>query len=298
MPQYKVKDPTSGKTVVLTGDSPPTAAELEQIFAEINKQPELAAAPAKGDPSHPLATVGDAVIEGAKGFGKSAARTALNLGELVHMIPGVTGAVDALYKSPGLSDTAFAEARAQTQYTNNAQRVGAVAENLLEMAVPVSKAAAAIPTTAKAGAKFQSVMGAAHSVPVDVNGPGAVALRIAELADRGGSMPMAVRKFLARITDPQKAAMTYQEARDFASNISRLSANEYGRLTPAVAKAAQQAGKGAEYASAMKEYAQAMKIKGAIDAVAEGAKKGLPYATAAGAGTWLTLKLRQALSGE
>jgi hypothetical protein len=313
MPQYKVKDPTSGKTVVLTGDSPPTAAELEQIFAEINKQPEPAAAPAKGDPSHPLATVGDAVIEGAKGFGKSAARTALNLGELVHMIPGVTGAVDALYKSPGLSDTAFAEARAQTQYTNNAQRVGAVAENLLEMAVPVSKAAAAIPTTAKAGAKFQSVMGAAHSVPVDVNGPGAVALRIAELADRGGSMPMAVRKFLARITDPQKAAMTYQEARDFASNISRLSANEYGRLTPAVArevaglrvalneavaKAAQQAGKGAEYASAMKEYAQAMKIKGAIDAVAEGAKKGLPYATAAGAGTWLTLKLRQALSGE
>jgi hypothetical protein len=124
---------------------------------------------------------------------------------------------------------------------------------------------------------------------------------------------MAVRKILNRMTDPNKPALNSQEARDFASNISRLSANEYGRLTPAVArevaglrvalneavaKAAQQAGKGAEYASAMKEYAQAMKIKGAIDAVAEGAKKGLPYATAAGAGTWLTLKLRQALSGE
>jgi hypothetical protein len=36
-------------------------------------------------------------------------------------------------------------------------------------------------------------------------------------------MPMAVRKFLNRITDPEKAQMNYEEARDFASNISRLS---------------------------------------------------------------------------
>lgn len=36
MPQYKVTDPTTGKTVVLTGDSPPTAQELEEIFAKVN----------------------------------------------------------------------------------------------------------------------------------------------------------------------------------------------------------------------------------------------------------------------
>lgn len=35
--RYTVKDPTSGKTVVLTGDSPPTKEELEHIFSEINK---------------------------------------------------------------------------------------------------------------------------------------------------------------------------------------------------------------------------------------------------------------------
>lgn len=42
MPTYTVRDPTSGKTVKLTGDSPPTEAELEQIFAKLNP-----AAPAK-----------------------------------------------------------------------------------------------------------------------------------------------------------------------------------------------------------------------------------------------------------
>lgn len=35
MPTYTVTDPTSGRTVKLTGDSPPTEQELEQIFATI-----------------------------------------------------------------------------------------------------------------------------------------------------------------------------------------------------------------------------------------------------------------------
>ena len=34
MPEYEVTDPTTGKTLILTGDSPPTEEELEQIFAE------------------------------------------------------------------------------------------------------------------------------------------------------------------------------------------------------------------------------------------------------------------------
>jgi hypothetical protein len=150
-------------------------------------------------------------------------------------------------------------------------------------------------------------------VPVDVNGPGQVALRINELAERGGSMPMAVRKFLNRVTDPNKPGMVYEEARDFASNISRLSANEFQRLTPVVAKevatlrvalnkavaeAASKAGKGEEYAQAMNEYARAMKLKNAVDAAVDGAKRGIPYATAAGVGYWLTTKVRQALGGE
>jgi len=38
MPTYKVTDPQTGRTVKLTGDSPPTEQELEQIFAQL-KQP-------------------------------------------------------------------------------------------------------------------------------------------------------------------------------------------------------------------------------------------------------------------
>ena len=111
-------------------------------------------------------------------------------------------------------------------------------------------------------------MGAAEHLPVNVNDAGQVALRIQDLAQRGGSMPQAVRQFLARVTDPDQGQLTFGEARDFASNISRLSANETQRLTPVIARevatmrvalnqslaqTAGQAGKGAEYAQAMTE---------------------------------------------
>ena len=32
MPTYKVTDPDTGRTLSLTGDAPPTEAELEEIF--------------------------------------------------------------------------------------------------------------------------------------------------------------------------------------------------------------------------------------------------------------------------
>ena len=35
MPTYIVTDPETGKKVRLTGDSPPTEQELEQIFASL-----------------------------------------------------------------------------------------------------------------------------------------------------------------------------------------------------------------------------------------------------------------------
>jgi hypothetical protein len=37
MPTYKVTDPTTGRTVKLTGDSPPTEQELEEIFSSLPK---------------------------------------------------------------------------------------------------------------------------------------------------------------------------------------------------------------------------------------------------------------------
>jgi hypothetical protein len=42
MPKYRVRDPRSNRTVVLTGDAPPTEQELHQIFATLNAEPRQA----------------------------------------------------------------------------------------------------------------------------------------------------------------------------------------------------------------------------------------------------------------
>ena len=157
---------------------------------------------------------------------------------------------------------------------------GRVAGEAALWALPVSKlvkpagkvveaAAKVIPTRAKAGAKFQQVMGAVGDKPVDLAQAGNSALRIQELAERGGAMPKAVRDLLRRATDPSKADMTYKETRDFYSNISRLSADEMKRLAPpvkrelgalrealneALAKTAASGGQERVYRAAMREY--------------------------------------------
>jgi hypothetical protein len=167
----------------------------------------------------------------------------------------------------------------------------------------VKMAEEALPSAARAGRGFQEVMGAAKNIPVDVSEVGDVALRINQLAERGGSMPMAVRKILNRMTDPKKPAMVYEEMRDFGSNISRLSADEMQRMTPVLrrevarlsaainkanAEAAKIAGKGAEYKSAMREYARAMQMKDALDVMIKRAKQAaLPAAGLGGAAYWL-----------
>lgn len=258
---------------------------------------------------------------------KGGAHTALDAAQALRYVPGVATVTDAVGNAVGgaasralygrtaqpvSGDAAMKQAGDETKYANTTQTVGGGLETLAELAIPVTKGVKAIPSAERAGKAFQSVMGAAKSVPVDVTSSGQVALRIQELADRGASMPMVVRKFLNRITNPSVGPMTYEEARDFASNISRLSANEYQRLSPAVARevaglrvtlnksigdAAQVAGKGAEYASAMKEYAQAQKVKAALDDVWQGAKRAFPYASGAGAGLYLAQKLKDVIGG-
>lgn len=38
MPTYRIKDPTTGRTVRITGDSPPTEQELEEVFKSVGQQ--------------------------------------------------------------------------------------------------------------------------------------------------------------------------------------------------------------------------------------------------------------------
>ena len=184
--------------------------------------------------------------------------------------------------------------------------VGRVAGEAALWGAPVGKgmqlAARVMPTRAKAGLKFQEVMRAVGDKSVDIARPGDAALRITELAERGSAMPKVVRDFLRRSTDPGKGDITYKEARDFYSNISRLSADEMKRLSPvikrelgglreslkeALAKTAASGGKERVYRSAMREYAVASKLR-------ELAEKGVKIA-ATGLGAGAALKAGQAI---
>lgn len=251
--------------------------------------------------------------EVAKGVLKGATSSLAGLGEMMAnagMLPGVQ---PAAFNSD-MRNPVFRRAEEALTAANTPQMVGKGLEVAAEMALPTGVAANAVPRAARAAGKFQEVMAAAKHVPVNADAAGEVGLRIMQLAERGGgSLPRPVSQFLQRITHPDKAPMVYEEARDFASGISRLSANEFQRLTPAVARevaglrvalnkgvaeAAAKAGKGREYAQAMSEYGKAMKLRGIIDDVVTGAKKALPYAGAAAAGTWLTKEALALLGGD
>lgn len=169
-----------------------------------------------------------------------------------------------------------------------------------------------IPSSTRAGARFQEVMGATKNVPVNINDPGSVALRIQQLAERGATMPKVARDFLKRVTDPAKPPMVYEEARDFYHNISRLSADEFKRLTPVMKRevgnlrtalnrsiegAAQQAGKLSEYQSAMREYARRAQLDDLASDIWQGTKRALPFAGVTAAATWGASKLSDLVNG-
>jgi hypothetical protein len=161
----------------------------------------------------------------------------------------------------------------------------------------------ALPSKARAGANFQAVMGAAKDVPIDTTAPGNTALQIKNMADAGGSMPKVVRDFLRRATDPTKGPITYEEARQFQQNASRLSADEYNRLNPNLKRmvgqfsgdlnaantgAAGQVGKADTFTGAMQEYAKRSKLNNAASKagtyLGQQALQKLPWLGAAYAG--------------
>lgn len=152
-----------------------------------------------------------------------------------------------------------------------------------------------IPSRAWAGKVLDSVMQDAGNVPVRLSRSGDAILRAKELSDAGTSMPQAIGKLLARVTRPKGEPLTYSEARDFYSNISRLSADEIGRLNPIMKRqvaiilndlrqdigdAAAQVGRASDYYASIKEYANAAKLGRAAQAIL----KGLGWAGGVGAG--------------
>jgi hypothetical protein len=303
VPTYTITDPQTGKTVKLTGDSPPTPEELEQIFSKVAEGSQ----PYYGEPHpQPSAPAGSGGVMGT-------------LRHAAGYFPGLTGV--------GIQTAQLDREQATgTPHPPNPQGaenikqaltwggnviagmtgMGSAGRDAVEnpkttlatAALPLAgKAArAAIPSKARAGANFEQVMGAAQDIPIDTAKVGNAALRIYQLSERGGTMPKVVRDFVKRATDPAKGDITYKEARDFYHNISRLSADEYNRLSPVMKShinklrgalneslegAAKQGGKLPEYRGAMREYRQASQLSDFADKTWETTRdKALPYGAA------------------
>lgn len=140
-----------------------------------------------------------------------------------------------------------------------------------------TKVASALPSAERAGAALNEVRQAAGSIPISMAKPGNTALELMTQSERGASLPKAVRQFVQRAANPNLGPVTYEEAKDFQSNISNLSANEKMAIKPNTARllgqlnadlkdslkgAADVVGKGDTFAKAMQEYHSAMRLAG------------------------------------
>lgn len=148
------------------------------------------------------------------------------------------------------------------------------------------------PSALKSGASsaFDAVSNAAGSNAVDVSSAADPALDALELKDVGRTMPRVMQRFLQRVSDPNAAPLSYDEARNFYSAAGELSANDQAAITPAmkrllksfksqlgdaISQTAENAGMGGEYAQAMTDYAKAKRLEDSWEFVWDAAKKNL-----------------------
>lgn len=165
----------------------------------------------------------------------------------------------------------------------------------------------------RAGQLFNEVKTAAKTQAVPITEEmSQAAVRAQELADAGAKgMPRVISKFVARVTNPEKPPIAWDEARDFYSNVSRLSANEYQNMNPQMAaqvgkfagafndalrSAAAAAGKGDEYSQAMQLYRTSKAWQRFGSDVWQGVKKAVPWAAGSAAGTAIGSGIARRLS--
>jgi|GEM_PF-4767151 hypothetical protein len=152
----------------------------------------------------------------------------------------------------------------------------------------------------RAGQLFSKVAAAAREIDVPVTDEMYDAINNAkQLANTGAKgLPRVVTKFFNRITNVDEP-LTWDEARQFYSNVSRLSANEYNNMAPQMQRAvgqfasafnntlrstAEAAGMGDEYGQAMQLYARSKAWQKFGSQAWEGFKKALPVAGGVAAG--------------
>lgn len=158
----------------------------------------------------------------------------------------------------------------------------------------------------KAGQLFNEVAAAAKDQPIELSDEVYDALKnIKQLADAGAKGTPRVASKLANRLNNVDEELYWDEARRFYSNISRLSANEYGSMNPQMQRAVGQlghalgdvlndtaavAGKGDQYAQAMQLYAKSKAWQQFGANAWAFVKKAAPYAAGIGAGGRFALR--------
>jgi hypothetical protein len=141
----------------------------------------------------------------------------------------------------------------------------------------VEAVGAAIPSTEKAAKILGDVAEHANNVPVRLTNTWPAMDEFIKYAKSGGTQPKVITDMLARLDDLNKGSnMTYEEARRFYTNISRLSDAEMSTLNPNMRRlmggvkeafkkdigdAAGQVNQAANYYKGLKEYAKAAKLE-------------------------------------
>jgi hypothetical protein len=144
------------------------------------------------------------------------------------------------------------------------------------------------PFKASGGAALNEASQIAGKNAVAVEGAGQAALSAQEMQQAGRTMPRVMQRFLQRVTAPNAAPLTYDEARQFESAAGDLSANENaalasgmrrqlnqfrGQLRQAIQQTADDAGVGQQYSQGITDYATAKRLEERWQTVWSFAKK-------------------------
>jgi hypothetical protein len=147
----------------------------------------------------------------------------------------------------------------------------------MAMAGPEVKAAGAmLPSTEHAGELLNMVAESANKVPVQMKQTWPALDEFMKYAESGGTKPKVITDLMKRMDDLQKGHITYEDARRFYTNISRLSDQEMSTLNPNMRRlmggvkeafkkdigdAAGKVDQAANYYKGLKEYAKAAKLE-------------------------------------
>lgn len=186
-----------------------------------------------------FATLGDVIIGALKGGGE----TAINLGAMLHKIPGVSEVVDKLYGDEGSDRWFDAAKQTYTQPTNTAQSIGRGAERVAETLIPAGKvlkaskgAAGLVQSLFSTGSRAASVLPTVTRMGIE--GAGGAAISAAQGGDAtvGGVLSAGVPlvgRAVAAIPSSLKAQAGKQVMQALGATKERYKAMS-GKITPDV----------------------------------------------------------------